>query len=250
MRVLVITEDDPLYVIHFFDVFMAEYPTEEIDIVGVTISRPFHESQIATARRVLRFYGPIDFARLAQRVVAAKLGRRSIERSVRAAGLPLVAADSVNAPAYVARVRSLQPDIIVSVAAPEIFRAELLGTARLGCINLHSGRLPRYRGMMPTFWQMVNGEPSVTISVHEMAEELDAGAVLGTRTAPIEPGTTLAEMMTSGKREGATLMIQVLRELAAGTAERRPLDMQEASYFSFPKRGDALELRRRGHPLI
>jgi methionyl-tRNA formyltransferase len=250
VRALFITEDDPLYVIHFFDVFLAEYPAEEIDIVGVTISRAFHESQIATARRVLRFYGPVDFARLAGRVAGAKLRRRSIERSVRGAGLPLVPADSVNAPEYLARVRSLQPDVIVSVAAPEIFRADLLGAARLGCINLHSGRLPRYRGMMPTFWQMASGEPSVTITVHEMAEELDAGAVLGTRTAPIEPGATLAEMMIAGKREGARLMIQVLRELAAGTAKPRPLDMDDSAYFSFPQRADARELRRRGHPLI
>ena len=250
MRVLFITEDDPLYVIHFFDVFLAEYPAGEIEIVGVTVSRAFHESQIATARRVLRFYGPVGFTRLARRVAAAKLRRRSIERSVLDAGLPLVATESVNAPEYLDRVRSLEPDVIVSVAAPEIFRSELLGVPRLGCVNLHSGRLPRYRGMMPTFWQMVNGEPSVTITVHEMAEELDAGAVLGTRTAPIEPGATLAEMMIAGKREGARLMIEVLRELAAGTAERRPLDMDDASYFSFPERGDALELRRRGHRLI
>ena len=36
MRVLFITEDDPLYVIHFFDVFFDEYPRDEFEVVGIT----------------------------------------------------------------------------------------------------------------------------------------------------------------------------------------------------------------------
>jgi methionyl-tRNA formyltransferase len=250
VRVLFITEDDPLYVIEFFEVFAREYPRDEIEIVGITISRAFNEPRAATARRVLRFYGPVDFARLSLRVAAAKLRRRSIERLAREHGFPLVPTDSVNDPAYLRGVRALEPDVIVSVAAPEIFREALLGSARLGCINIHSGRLPRYRGMMPTFWQMVAGEPALTLTVHEMAAELDAGAVLGTLELPIPAGATLAEMMLAGKREGARLVIQVLRDLASGNARPRPLDMAQASYFSFPQREEAAELRRAGHRLL
>jgi len=250
MRVMFITEDDPLYVIEFFDVFAREYPRDEIEIAGITISRAFNEPRTATARRVLRFYGPLDFGRLSLRVAGAKLRRRSIERLARAHGFPLVPTDSVNDPGYVARVRAAEPDVIVSVAAPEIFKEELLAVAPGGCINIHSGRLPRYRGMMPTFWQMVHREPALTITVHEMAAELDAGAVLGTLEVPIPPGATLADMMLAGKREGARLMIGVLRDLASGTVRPQPLDMAQASYFSFPQREQAAELRRAGHRLL
>ena len=250
MRVLFITEDDPLYVIHFFDVFLAEYPRDELDIVGITVCRAFAESRAATAQRVLRFYGPIDFVRLAARVTAAKLRRRSIASLARAKSVPLLKADSVNDPGYVARVRALHPDVIVSVAAPEIFRAELLASARLGCVNLHSGRLPKYRGMMPTFWQMLNAEPYLTITVHEMAPELDAGAVLATERQPVAAGHSLAQLMAAGKRTGAKLMIRALRELKAGTQARQPLDLADASYFSFPGREEARALRSRGHPLL
>jgi methionyl-tRNA formyltransferase len=250
MRVLFVTEDDPLYVVEFFDVFLREYPRDELDIVGVTISRAFNESRIATARRVLAMYGPIDFSRLALRVARAKLRRRSIERLVQDSDIPLVPTGSVNDPAYVGRVRSLRADVIVSVAAPEIFKEELLDAAPLGCVNIHSGRLPRYRGMMPTFWQMHAGEPAVTVTIHEMAAQLDAGAVLATAEQPVEHDSTLEDMMIAGKREGARLMIDVLRDLAAGTARAQPLDLSEAAYFSFPGRAEAIELRRRGHRLL
>jgi methionyl-tRNA formyltransferase len=250
MRLLFVTEDDPLYVIHFFDVFFREYPREELQIVGVTVSPAFDESKLATARRTLRLYGIADFTRLGLRFAAAKLRRRSIEALARKESLPLLATPSVNDPEYVDRVRRLQPDVIVSVAAPEIFEEELLASPRIGCVNLHSGRLPKYRGMMPTFWQMLHSEPHVTVTVHEMAPKLDAGAVLGTVEHPIHANDRLARLMVEGKREGARLLIRVLRELRAGTAKPQQMDMANASYFSFPGRAEARELRRLGHSLL
>lgn len=250
MRLLFITEDDPLYVIEFFDVFLDEYPGEEFEIIGITVARAFAESKLATARRILGFYGVTDFTRLSARFAAAKLRRRSIEALARRASLRLLPTPSVNDPAYVEVVRGMRPDVIVSVAAPEIFKADLLSSARLACVNLHSGRLPEYRGMMPAFWQMLNSEPQITITAHEMAPELDAGAVLGTVEHPIQAHDRLARLMAAGKRDGARLLIRVLRELEAGTARPRQLDMSGASYFSFPGRAEARELRRLGHSLL
>ena len=79
MRLFFITEDDPLYVIHFFDVFLDEYPGDTFEIVGITIAPAFDEPMLATARRVLRFYGIADFVRLLARLTAAKARGRSIE---------------------------------------------------------------------------------------------------------------------------------------------------------------------------
>jgi methionyl-tRNA formyltransferase len=245
-----ITEDDPVYVVEFFEEFFSLYPCEEMAIVGISIQQSFNESRLATARRVLSLYGPVDFARLSARVAARKLRRHSIARLARDEGIPLVETTSVNDPDYIQRVKLLEPDVIVSVAAPEIFRSEILQAPRLGCINIHSGRLPTYRGMMPTFWQMRAGERQVTVTVHEMAAKLDAGAMLGTATCAIEERDSLERLMVAAKREGARLMIRVLRELSAGTARPRELELSNASYFSFPSRADLEEFRRQGHRLL
>jgi methionyl-tRNA formyltransferase len=250
LRVLFVTEDDPIYVIRFFDTFLAEYPREEFEVLGVTIVAPFRESLAATAKRVLRVYGAAASARLGVKFAAAKLRRRSIAALARRAGIPLVPAASVNDPEYVARVRELGPDVVVSVAAPEIFREDILSAPRLGCINIHSGRLPKFRGMMPTFWQMLDGEPKATVTVHEMAPEVDAGRILGTDDCPIHERDSVDRVMGEAKVVGARLMIRVLRELASDSAVPRPLDMSEASYYSFPTREDAKNLLRRGHRLL
>jgi methionyl-tRNA formyltransferase len=250
LRVLFVTEDDPIYVIRFFDSFLVEYPREEFTIVGMTIVAPFRESLAATARRMLSFYGVVACARLAARFAGAKLRRRSIATLAKRDGVPLVATSSVNDSRYLACIRELDPDVIVSVAAPEIFRDEILSIPPLGCVNLHSGRLPKFRGMMPTFWQMLGGERQATVTVHEMAREVDAGRILGTVECSIHDHDSVDRVMTEAKLSGARLMIRVLGEIADGTVAPRPLDMSEASYYSFPTRQDARNLLRRGHRLL
>jgi methionyl-tRNA formyltransferase len=250
LRILFVTEDDPLYVIRLFEVFFREYPRETLEVCGITIDRPFHEPPWKTLSRMLRFYGLAGVARLTGRYARARLSGRSIGRLAAERGIPMVPAQSVNAPEYVQTVRGIAPDVIVSVAAPEIFRKDLLRTPRLGCINIHSGRLPVYRGMMPTFWQMMRGEREITVTVHEMAEVLDGGKILGTMAVPLTPRDTLDRVITETKQQGARLLIDVLDQIRRGKSVGVPVDMSSASYFSFPKREHVAEFRQRGHRLI
>ena len=250
LRVLFVTEDDPLYVIRLFEVFFREFPRERIEICGITIDRPFHESPRKTLSRMLRFYGLTGAIRLTGRFVRAKLSRQSIGRLASRHSIPMIPASSVNAAEYVETLRRMSLDVIVSVAAPEIFRADLLHAPRLGCINIHSGRLPVYRGMMPTFWQMMRGEKEITVTVHEMAEVLDAGKILGTVAVSVLPHDSLHRVITATKQAGARLLITVLEQFHAGEVVGVPVDMNAASYFSFPKREHVHEFRHRGHRLL
>jgi methionyl-tRNA formyltransferase len=103
---------------------------------------------------------------------------------------------------------------------------------------------------MPIFWQLLSGEETATVTVHEMTPQLDAGRVLGTRECPLRERDSLDRAMVETKREGARLMIDVLRKLRTGAAKPEPLDMRDASYFSFPTREKVAEFRARGHRLL
>jgi methionyl-tRNA formyltransferase len=248
--VVFVTEDDPLYVIRFFEVFFDLYPRDEIAIVGVSVLSAFGEPLGKTARRLWRFYGPRDFTRLGVRYARVKARGASIASLAARHGLALMPCLSVNAPDYVERIRRLEPDVIVSVAAPEIFRPDILAVPRLGCINIHSGRLPVYRGMMPTFWQLLHGEKHVVITVHEMVEALDAGAVLDTLDWPLRERDSLDRVITETKRAGARLMVDVLRRMRVGDIMARPLDWSQKRYFGFPRSEDVQAFRKRGHRLL
>jgi methionyl-tRNA formyltransferase len=199
---------------------------------------------------MIHFYGWAGAVEQGVRFLNAKLRRRSIGALARWHGVPLMATGSVNDPAYLDRIRALRPDVIISVAGGEIFCPELLSLPSLGCVNIHSGRLPKYRGMLPTFWQMLNDEPEVVITVHRMVQRLDAGDVLATAPFPIRRFDSLDRVIRGTKRAGAQLFIRVLRELRAGRARPVPLDMTQAAYFRFPAPDDVRAFRRRGHRLL
>jgi len=250
LRVVFVTEDDPLYVIKFFEVFFSEYPTDQIEIVGVSVQEAFHEPKWKTAKRIFNFYGPIDFFRLLTRYFKVKLRGDSIVKLAKAKGLPIVDCGSVNDPAYIDRIKTINPDVVASVAAPEIFKKGILDAPKLGCINIHSGKLPIYRGMMPNFWQLLHGEQHAVVTVHEMVEKLDAGDILGTLEWPLKEHDSLDRVITGTKQDGARLMMDIMLKMKAGEAETTPLDMSTKKYFRFPQRKDVKAFRKRGHRMI
>jgi methionyl-tRNA formyltransferase len=249
-RILVITEDDPLYVINFFDVFFSEWPKHEMELVGVCVQHAFHESKLKTAKRIWNFFGPIDFFPLLFRYGMAKLSGRSIGKLAGKHGFNELDIESVNSADFIQKAQQMNLDVIVSVAAPEIFKKEILSVPKLGCINIHSGRLPQYRGMMPNFWQLLNGESHACVTVHEMVPKLDAGAIVDTLEFPLKPKDSLHRVITETKREGARLMIRTLRKLVSGTSTRTELDMAKAKYYKFPAPADVKQFRARGHTML
>jgi hypothetical protein len=100
------------------------------------------------------------------------------------------------------------------------------------------------------FWQMLRGESDVTITVHRMAERLDAGDVVATQSFAIGKRDSLDRVIKGTKYEGARLFIKVLRDLRMEQVQSSPLDMKQASYFSFPRAQDVREFRKRGHRLL
>ncbi len=104
--------------------------------------------------------------------------------------------------------------------------------------------------MMPNFWQMLHGEAEATVTVHEMAERLDAGDVLATAAVAVRPRDSLDRVIRETKRQGARLVIEVLQQIAAGEARPQPVDMSDAAYFSFPGPRDVKAFRKRGHRLL
>jgi methionyl-tRNA formyltransferase len=253
LKVYLITEDDPLYVIRFFDVFLRDCPRDRIELAGITVSRAFHEPLLRTARRIMRFYGFVNFVRLLARWGRAKLSGRCISSIASASRVPVIEAESVNSQEFRDRLRELDVDVVVSVAAPEVFKAPLLSIPRLGCINIHSGRLPEYRGMMPTFWQMRAGERVATVTIHEMAEKLDAGGVIATVAFPLQERDSLDRVITGTKEAGARLMIETLLRFDPEQGVRpasTPIDIATGSYNRFPDPKSVREFRARGHRML
>jgi methionyl-tRNA formyltransferase len=244
VRAAIITQDDPFAVPALLEEFLSRRADR---IVAVFIAAdPLAPGLFATARRWAGVFDPLSFVRYGLRYLRAKLLGPRPARVAARFGIPTEAVPDVNAPEFLQRLRGLGIDLVISVACPQIFQRELLGLPLLGCINVHSGPLPRYRGMLPTFWVLYHHELETAVTVHRMNARLDDGPILLRGIVPIMPGETQAGLMQRCKLVGGRLLAETIDRLEAGDAPELPNPRAQATYFSFPTPDEARRFRAEG----
>jgi methionyl-tRNA formyltransferase len=246
MRLAFLTADEPIYLPGFFERVLDEV-SGYTDCVYLVPPLYKGQSSRAAAWRYYRTFGAAAVVSLVRQLIRAKISRTAIARVCERHRVPHAVARDVNAPEFVSRLASGGLDVIISVSCPQIFKKPLLDAAAVGCLNVHGALLPRYRGVMPSFWMLANGEREAGVTVYFMNEEIDAGEVAGQRSFPIVPGESLDAFLRRSKAVAAELLLDVLADVRAGTVSRRPLDVTEGSYHSWPKRTDVQRLVAAGH---
>ena len=124
--------------------------------------------------------------------------------------------------AFVAQLRELKPDVVVVVAFGQILSQEVLDVPVHGCINVHASLLPKYRGAAPIQHAIMAGEQVTGITTMQMDAGLDTGDMLLWREVPIHADTTYGTLHDTLMETGASLLVETLERLAAGTLVRTP----------------------------
>ena len=260
LRAVIITQEDCLYLPQFLHYVLRH---RRANVVGITILPALMPKQTwtTTMRDHLALYGPMQFFRQGVRyatrralgVVGQKLplpGFYSVEAVARHHGVTMIPAGNVNSKEYLDELRKLNLDLVISINASQKFKRDILALPRLGCINVHGALLPRYRGRLPSFWVLANGEQETGTTVHYMNEELDDGPILLQERVRIEPTDTQDTLIRKTKAVGARLLVEAIDRLEQGSASTQPNDRSQATYFSFPTREDGLKLRQQGRRFL
>lgn len=128
-----------------------------------------------------------------------------------------------------ATVEALAPDLIVVAAYGRILPDEMLAYPRLGCVNVHSSLLPKFRGAAPINWAILTGERETGVTIMHMAHDLDAGDIILQRATPIHPDETAEALYARLAELGGQLVTEAVAALEAGTATRTPQDESKAT---------------------
>ncbi len=257
MRILIITEEDELYLPLSIDLLLAEWATDVVEVVCAR--NPLVPGRWAAARRFVKAFGVIPLfkhaLRLAKIVVLDtcpplnRTGRLfSIRRVCLKYGVPYVKCHDVNDPQFLQHCLGLSVDLIVSVSPTQIFKEQILCLPRHGCINIHSSKLPKYRGLYPVYWAMACGEHDVGVSVHYIEKGIDTGKVILQDTIEIPEASTLDQMLTVAKIKGAHLLIDAVRRIQNGTVQGDYAEGQ-GSYYSFPTAESYRQFKSYGYRL-
>lgn len=126
-------------------------------------------------------------------------------------------------------VKELAPELIVVAAYGRILPDDILAYPAMGCINVHSSLLPKYRGAAPINWAILNGDQETGVTIMHMAHDLDAGDIILQARTPIGPDETAAELYDRLALLGGELAVEAVERLAAGTAQRLPQEHGKAT---------------------
>ena len=85
---------------------------------------------------------------------------------------------NINDEYVLSKMKSENFDLLVSCHCSRIIAKEIFTLPRLGAVNLHPSLLPKYRGMSPQHWPIINGDKETAVTIHEIRENVDTGAIL------------------------------------------------------------------------
>lgn len=250
MNILILTQDDPFYLAQQLDYLFDRIP-DGAKIAGCVVFdvSPFgkKESIVEKALKTRDIFGNGFFLRYGFKFLKAEfLPFVGIEDVLKKKGIPKIEIEgSINSEASLQKLKSYDPDLLISIAGNQIFKKSLIELAPEGCLNLHTALLPKYRGLMPSFWVLKNNEDYTGVSVFFVDEGIDSGPILVQKKVEIGD-RTLEELIQHTKKLGMDAIVEAIEKIQKGGYELILNSDEKSTYFSFPTRDDVKEFRRIG----
>jgi folate-dependent phosphoribosylglycinamide formyltransferase PurN len=163
-------------------------------------------------------------------------------------GIPVCKVAKVNSDKAISWVKTLSPDLIVSVSCPQLIRCEMLEIAPLA-INIHSSLLPTFAGLAPYFWVLSAGETETATTVHYMTNKFDEGNILIQKRVNIQPKESAYHLFQRLAQVGSDALLEAVDKTLEGDKGLKQ-DITKYTYFSNPNFRAYQKLRENGHCLI
>jgi methionyl-tRNA formyltransferase len=146
------------------------------------------------------------------------------------------------------QVQAFAPDLILSIRYGAIFKAPVLSIPQHGILNLHSGLLPYYRGVLATFRALMKGDTEIGCTLHYIRDPtIDTGDIVSSTRLTVQPQRSLLWHILALYPDGIEMMRRALGALHRG--DQLPTQQQryeEGAYYSYPNVQEWNEFYRRG----
>ncbi len=132
-----------------------------------------------------------------------------------------------------------EPELVVSIRHMSILKEPAISIPKHGVINLHSGLLPSYRGVMATFWAMKNGEQKIGTTLHTVDDRrIDTGQIISQSAAPIAYDKSYLWNTLSLYERGCLDIINAVKIISTKETLTFAQQPNNGNYFSFPTQQD------------
>jgi len=145
--------------------------------------------------------------------------------------LPLFKFKRIKSTDSLAILKGLKIDLIFSFQYNQILNEEVIKQSKFGIINLHLGPLPRYRGISPIAFALINGEKEFGVTLHYIDQGVDRGDIIDQLFFNIEHIKNGRELYELCVEKGILLFERTFEDIISLRNQRVPQDDKNALYY-------------------
>jgi methionyl-tRNA formyltransferase len=154
-------------------------------------------------------------------------------------GLKLFQVENINRePEVLESLEKLDIDFILVLAFAQFLGSRVLNMPKLGCFNIHTSILPKYRGAAPIQYALLNGDTSTGVSIQKMVKEMDAGDLVHFDEIAIAPDENGESLYNRLKNQAAISTKALIEKIQNNKLVYTPQDPKDVSFAPTLKKED------------
>ena len=106
--------------------------------------------------------------------------------------LPLLQTENINKETVFLEEENI--DLIIVIAFAQFLNSKVLSLPKIGCFNIHTSILPKYRGAAPIQHAILNGDSLTGVTIQRMVKQMDAGDIGHLKKCPIDKNETCGSL--------------------------------------------------------
>lgn len=141
---------------------------------------------------------------------------------------------------FLKKLKAEELDFVVVLAFAQFLGAEMLSIAKMGCFNIHTSVLPKYRGAAPIQYALLHGDTETGVSIQKMVKKMDAGDLVHFHTVAIAPTENGGQLYTRLKYQAALAMNDLIVKILDNKVTYTVQDEARVSFAPTLKKEDGL----------
>ena len=256
MKCIIFTQDERIYLPTAIEIVVRNL-IDDIECIILSPPMSTHGGILAGLKKHIPVFGIKGSFYMGMMAILSKLGPLlrikpiwsnfwSIEAIAKYFEIPVYKIADVNSEEMHSILDEKKADLLISVSCPQVLEKTVLAKFKYGGINVHSAPLPKYRGLMPGFWVLYNGEKQTAVTVHLLDDKLDNGDILLQEPVEISPTETWNTLILKTKRTAGYILVKAVKKIKDGSVSYIPNRDDDATYYTFPTWREARDFRKRG----
>jgi methionyl-tRNA formyltransferase len=151
--------------------------------------------------------------------------------------LPLLQIENINQDPHLLDLLK-QADLVIVFAFAQFLNEKILNAPKLGCFNIHTSLLPKFRGAAPIQAAILAGEKQTGVTIQKMVKKMDAGDIALQKIINISNDETGDSLYQKLKILSVAALAEFIEQLTQNKIRFIPQDESQISFAPILSRED------------